>query len=150
MNLVFDHYSDNPIIAVMVSWPPHPQGIRQIRVCCPLLRKPFMEVVFRNGESTQHVFGKQGFMRFWQEAELLIENLTDIVVIKEFAAEPMVDKEAFLLAMQTCLDDSIAESFAIFEGGMYKLFLDQYGSNCKGLPALVDVKIDQARAQVSQ
>jgi len=150
MNLVFDHYADNPVIAAMVSWPPHPHGIAQIRVCCPLLRKPFMEVAYCNGDSSQHVFSKQGFTRFWQEAELLIENLTDIVVVKEFATEPMAETEPFLKEMRMCLDDSIAESFAIFDGGMYQLFLDQYGSNCKALPAEVSARLDQARSKISQ
>ena len=109
-----------------------------------------MEVTYGNGESTQHAFGKQGFTRFWQEAEVLIETLTNIVVTKEFAAEPMAEKATYLQEIQACLEDSIAESFAIFDGGMYQLFLDQYGNNCKALPAEVCAKLEQARSKVGQ
>ena len=149
MNLVFDQYSDNPIVAAMVSWPPHPHGIEEIRACCPLLRQPFIEITYLDGQSSQYAFGKQGFLRFWQEAEVLIESLTNIRILREFAVAPMTDHDRFSREVDDCLKESIEESNAIFEGGMYQLFLDQYGANCKDLPSDVSAKIREAESKVA-
>lgn len=148
VNLVLAQYTDNPIIAVLVSWPPHPLGIHRIRASNPLLRKPFIEISYRDGGHTQHAFGKQGFLRFWQETELLLQRLTDIDLTKEFSLDEMEDKAAFTAELENCLEESILESEAIFQGGMYQLFLDQYGANCKDLPPAVSARMAAAKQRL--
>jgi len=89
-------------------------------------------------------------MRFWQEAEVLIQNLTNISLDTEFPVQPMADRDTFLQDVRACLAQSIAESNAIFDGGMYQLFLDQYGNNCKDLPDEVCIRIKQAQSKVGK
>jgi len=148
MNLVLDRYTDNPVIGAIVAWPPKKERIKTLRGCCPLLRKPFIEIEYENGRTESCSFPKGAFAQFWAEAVVIIETTTDIEIISEFECPPPAHKSELVSELQIALEECIAESAEIYAGGMYKLFLDQYGRNYKGLPDEVQEQIERAQKEV--
>jgi hypothetical protein len=148
MNLVLDRYTDNPVIGAIVAWPPKKERIKTLRGCCPILRKPFIEIEYENGRTESCKFPKGAFGQFWAEAVVIIETITDIEIISEFECPPPADKSELVSELQIAVQECIAESAEIFAGGMYKLFLDQYGKNYKGLPDEVQEKIERAQQEL--
>lgn len=134
MNCVLSRYSDNPIIARLVSWPPSKQKVITLRGSRPVFRNPFIEIEYEGGQTKAYSFPKSGFLKFWAEAVVIIETVTDIEVNSEFSFRPFENGPALisevLAEKQECIDDSVK----MFDAGIYGSFLDQFGENCKDMP----------------
>lgn len=149
MNLALDRYADNPIIDELVCWPPNPQKVKSLRGCFPMLRRPFIEIEYVDGKSRHQHFAKNSFVEFWSEAVVIVGVITDIDLISEFKFRPVSNRDIFEKDVLESRQECIAESNQMFVGGMYQLFLDQYGANCKSLPADAIHKIAQAKNRIS-
>lgn len=145
MNLTLDHYADNPIIDELVFWPPKPRKIKTVRASAVIFRKPFIEVEFEGEQAFHRQFARDSFARYWAEACVILETLTTIELISEFAFEPLADRENYLKTLISTRDYCIRESNLMFDQGMYAQFLMQYGEDCKNLPQDCLQKIAQAR-----
>ena len=134
MNCVLGRFTDNPIIARMVTWPPSKQRVITLRGSHPVFRKPFIEIEYEGGKTKAYSFPKSAFSNFWAEAVVIIETVTDIEVLSEFDYKPIENKSALvsqvLAEKQECIDDSNK----MFDAGVYGSFLDQFGQNCKDIP----------------
>jgi hypothetical protein len=148
MNLTLDRYADNPIIDELVYWPPKQNRIQSVRACCVMFRKPFIEVSMEGGEVFQRHFGRDSFARYWAEASVILETLTNIELISDFRFEPVRDSEKLVQEVLTNRDECIRESNLMFDEGMYQQFLLQYGEDCKNLPQDAVQKISYAREQL--
>ncbi len=149
MNLALDRYADNPIIDELVCWPPRPQKVKSLRGCLPMIRKPFIEIEYMDGESRQLHLPKSSFVEFWSEAVVIIGAITDIELISELKFQPVQDKESLIKEVLKSRDECIEESNQMFVGGMFQLFLDQYGANYKNLPADTLKNIADARNRIN-
>jgi len=149
MNLVLDRYADNPIIDELVSWPPNPQKVKSLRGCLPMIRKPFIEIEYVGGELLHRHFTKNSFVEFWSEAVVIVGAITDIEVISEFKFQPVQNRDNLNTEVLESRQECIEESNQIFDGGMFQLFLDQYGANCKNLPASAVNNIAEAKKKIS-
>jgi len=145
MNLVLDQLADNPIIDELVFWPPREQPVKSIRACSVLFRQPFIEVKMQDGEVFQRHFPRESFARFWAEALVILETLTNIELVSDFSFTPIADREALQRRVLETRTECIAESDLMYEQGMYAQFLMQYGEDCRDLPAATVEKIDRAR-----
>jgi len=149
MNLALDQYTDNPIIDELVCWPPRPQKVKSLRGCFPMIRKPFIEIEYMDGESRHLHLPKSSFVEFWSEAVVIISAITDIELISEFKFQPLQDKESLIKEVLESRDECIEESNQIFVAGMFQLFLDQYGANYKNLPVDTQRNIADARNRIN-
>jgi len=149
MNLALDRYADNPIIDELVCWPPRPQKVKSLRGCYPMLRRPFIEIEYIDGESRHLHFPKSSFVQFWSEAVVIIGAITDIELISEFNFQPVQDKENLIKEVFESRDECIEESNQMFVAGMFQLFLDQYGANYKNLPADTNKNIAEAKIRIN-
>jgi len=149
MNAVLDRFSDNPVVGKIVDWPPSKQKIKLIRGSLPVFRKPFIEIEFENGRIKSFSFPKAGFAQFWAEAEVVLETVTDIEVVSEFDSRPVEDKSELVQQILEDKRECIGESSEMYQAGMYRPFLDQYGKNCKDLPDEVLEKIAFARKHLT-
>ncbi|MGI9318375.1 MAG: hypothetical protein ACR2QW_13685 [bacterium] len=147
MNAVLSRFADNPIIGKIVTWPPGRHKIKMMRGSLPILRKPFIEVEYENGQIQSFSFSKHGFAEFWAEAVVILETVTDIEIVSEINFPPLDTRsdlvEQLLADKQECISDSVE----MFDADMFALFLDQFGKNCKDLPDDLKQKIDKAYIQ---
>lgn len=148
MNLTLDRYAENPIIDELVYWPPKQHRIQSVRACCVMFRKPFIEVSMEGGEVFQRHFVRDSFARYWAEASVILDTLTNIELISDFEFEPVRDSEKLVQEVLTNRDECIRESNLMFNEGMYEQFLLQYGEDCKNLPPDAAQKISYAREQL--
>lgn len=149
MNAVLDRFSDNPVIGKIVEWPPSKQKIKLIRGSLPVFRKPFIEIEFEDGRIKSFNFPKAGFAKFWVEAEVVLETVTNIEIVSEFNSRPPEDKPELVQQVLEDKQECIGDSNEMYKAGMYKSFLDQYGENCRDLPDEVLEKIALARRRVT-
>lgn len=149
MNLVLDRYTDNPIIDELVIWPPNPQKVKSLRGCLPMIRKPFIEIEYVGGEMLHRHYAKNSFVEFWSEAIVIVGAITDIEVISEFKFQPVQNRDILTTEVLKSRQECIEESNQIFDGDMFQLFLDQYGANCKNLPAAAINNIAEAKKKIS-
>ena len=149
MNAVLSRLSDNPVIGKIVEWPPSQQKIKLIRGSLPVFRKPFIEIEFEDGRIKSFSFPKAGFAKFWAEAGVVLETVTDIAVVSEFDFRPLENKSKLVKQILEDKEECIEDSSEMYNAGMYKSFLDQYGENCRDLPDEVLGKIALARKRVS-
>ena len=148
MNLTLDRYAENPIIDELVYWPPKQHRIQSVRACSVMFRKPFIEVSMQGGEVFQRHFVRDSFARYWAEANVILDTLTNIELISDFRFEPISDPEKLVQEALTNRDECIRESNLMFNEGMYQQFLLQYGEDCKNLPPDTAQKISYAREQL--
>ena len=101
------------------------------------------------GESRHLHLPKSSFVEFWSEAVVIIGAITDIELISELKFQPVQDKESLIKEVLKSRDECIEESHQMFVGGMFQLFLDQYGANYKNLPADTQKNIADARNRIN-
>lgn len=145
MNLALDHYADNPVIDEIVCWPPKLQKMKSIRACLPIFRKPFIEIEMEDGEIITRNFLKHSFDRHWAEAMVILDTICDIELRSDFQFEPFRDRESLRKKVLATRQECIVESNLMFDAGMFKQFLYQYGEDCKDLPDEVKQKIVLAK-----
>ena len=148
MNLVLDHYADNPIIDELVFWPPKSRRIKSVRAASAMFRRPFIEVELDGGDVFHRHFARDSFAEFWAEACVILDTLTRIELISDFSFRPVAEPEKLQQRVLATRDECIEESNKMFEQGMYAPFLMQYGEDCKDLPAASQQKITHAIAQL--
>ena len=148
MNLTLDRYAENPIIDELVFWPPKLNRIQSVRACCVMFRKPFIEASMEGGEIFQRHFTRDSFARYWAEASVILDTLTNIELISDFGFEPVRDSEKLVQEILTNRDECIRESNLMFDEGMYEQFLMQYGEDCENLPRDTVQRITHAMEQL--
>ncbi len=148
MQLALDYFADNPVIDEIVEWPPRDRRITRIRACNVLFRQPFIEVTLADGEVFQRHFMRQSFAQDWAEARVILETLTAIELITEFQIAPLADRDARIARVLAARDECIDESDKMFEQGMYRQFLQQYGEDYKDLPPAAAEKIAVAKRRI--
>ena len=150
MNLAFEELADNPVIDELVRWPPRTQAIRSIRACNVLFRKPFIEVTLADGEVFQRHFARPDFAEHWAEASVILETLTDIELVAEFAFTPIRDRSALVDRILDCRRDCIVEAEKMFEQGMYRQYLSQFGEDYRDLPEVILDHMETARQALAE
>ena len=148
MNLALDRYADNPIIDELLSWTAVPRKVKSLRGSFPVFRKPFIEVVYDDGETEYQHFPKEGFVKFWAEASVIIDTLTDIELISEFDFPPVADRGIQVNQILESRKECIEECREMFASGFFQIFVDQYGWNCKDLPADIDKNLAEAMSKI--
>ena len=149
MNHTLDQFADNPIIDELVCWPPRPQAIRSIRASCPLFRQPFLEITLENDEMLTRHFSKDGFPGYWAEAMVILQTLTPIELISDVKVAELSDTDEFIKQILAEQEASVAEASMMFENGMYKQYLWQFGPDYKGLPPEVEENIAIAQSRLT-
>ncbi|MCP4768692.1 MAG: hypothetical protein GY875_20815 [Gammaproteobacteria bacterium] len=145
MNLLLDEYADNPIIDELVFRPPQKQRVISVRACSVMFRKPFIEVEMEDGEVFHRHFARPSFVEAWARACVILETVTGIKLISEFSFNAVDDRERLVAEVLARRDECIAESNLMFDEGMYAQFLQQYGEDCRNLPADAEERIAIAR-----
>ncbi len=145
MNLALDQLADNPIIDELVQWPPRAQRMLSLRACNVMFRKPFIEARMADGELFQRHFPRPGFADYWAEASIILATLTSIEIISDFSFKPVSDRDALVARVLACREECIGEAEQMFDQGMYAQYLQQFGEDCRDLPAETEQRIAQAR-----
>ena len=149
MNHTLDQFADNPIIDELVSWPPRSQAISSVRASCPLFRQPFLEITLDNGETLTRRYSKDGFPGYWAEAMVILQTLTSIELISDVKVAELSETNEFIKQILAEQEASIAEASMMFENGMYKQYLWQFGKDYKGLPPQVEQNIAVAQSRLA-
>ena len=149
MKLALEQLSDNPIIDELVYLPVHSRRIVSLRACSVMFRKPFIEVTLADGEVIQRHFQRLSFAESWAEACVILETLTGIRLISDFRFNPVANREELVAQVLSCRDECIADANQMYEQGMYKQFLVQFGADCANLPAEVVLRIEAAEKRVA-
>ena len=149
MYATIEYFSDNPIIDELINWVPWNRKIVTIRASIPMLRKAFVEVTLNRGKPIVRHFQKQDFAADWAEAEFILATLTEINLIAEFPYQAVNHNDQMAEDIANAKKRVIKESQAIFEAGMYQLFLDQYGENYRDLPATTIEEIATAKKMLA-
>lgn len=149
MNLALDQLADNPIIDELVQWPPRVQRMLSLRACSAMFRKPFIEARMADGELFQRHFPRPSFAEHWAEASVILETLTCIEIVSDFSFNPVSDRDALVVRVLTCRDECIGEANQMFDQGMYAQYLQQFGEDCRDLPADTKQRIAHARKALS-
>ena len=150
MNLALDELADNPIIDELVEMPPRAQRMRRVRACNVLFRRPFVEVTLESGDMFQRHFARADFGVHWAEASVILQTLTAAEVVSEFDFVPVADRAALVQRVLDCRDECIAEAERMFEQGMYRQYLQQFGADYRDLPAATAAHIETARAELAK
>lgn len=148
MNLALEHYAENPIIDELVYLPHKTNRIDSVRACASMFRRPFIEVEMGGGEVHHRHFLRDTFARDWAEAKVILDALTDIELISEFRYTPLKDPDRLVREVLKTREACIAEADLMFDNGMYLQYLNQFGLECKNLPAETESKVAKARASV--
>ena len=149
MNLALDELADNPIIDELVCWPPRAQRMLSLRACSVMFRKPFIEARMADGELIQCHFIRTSFAADWAEASVILETLTRIEILSEFSFVPVSDRKALVARVLACRDQCIAEANLMYDQGMYAQYLQQFGADCRDLPADTERRIAEARRMLA-
>jgi len=149
VNLLLDEYAENPVIDELVFWPPKKQRMISVRACSVMFRKPFIEVELEDGEVFHRHFARPSFVESWAEACVILETVSRIKLISEFSFNAVDDRERLVAEVLARRDECIAESNLMFDEGMYTQFLQQYGEDCRDLPADAERRIATARQHLS-
>ena len=150
MNLALDEFADNPIIDELMRWPPRDQAMRSIRACNVLFRKPFIEVQLADGDVFQRHFSRADFGKHWAEASVILQTLTRAEIISEFDFVPLTDRDELARRALECRERCIAEADLMYEQGMYRQYLHQFGPDCRDLPRETLDRIERARDELSR
>ncbi len=135
MKLALDRFADNPVIDEFICRTGNNRPIKSLRAAAPVWRKPFIEIEYLNSKKHDHMhFPKELFMHYWSEAVVILETLTDIALISEFKCNPVANRKATVETIISTRNACIRECDGMFESGMYRVFIDQFGPNCKDLP----------------
>lgn len=145
MKLALDKFADNPIIDEILDCMEDSRVISSIRASRPMWRKPFIEIEYRAGNPDHRHFSKDSFGRYWGEAMVVLETLTDIQLVSEFDSGAVNNKEATVETILSTRNACIRECDPMFDAALYPVYLDQFGSNCKNLPADTMSKIETAK-----
>jgi hypothetical protein len=123
--------------------------MQSLRACSVMFRKPFIEARMADGELFQRHFARPGFAGHWAEASIILATLTRIEIISDFSFNPVSDRDALVARVLACRDECIAEANQMFDQGMYAQYLQQFGEDCRDLPADTEQRIVQARQLLS-
>ncbi|MFT5502987.1 MAG: hypothetical protein ACI845_000596 [Gammaproteobacteria bacterium] len=149
MNITLDHFAeDNPVIDELVENPPRSRKVISLRASNPIFRKPFIEIELDNGQLIQRHFMKADFAKYWAEAVVILETITTIRVESDFAYTPVSDRENLEQQVLDQRESSISECNEIFGHGWYKVYLQQFGRDCKKLPAETIRNIQKAMQEM--
>ena len=149
MNLALEEYTDNPIIDELVCWPPKPHKMKSIRACCPIFRKPFIEIEMGDAEPVIRHFPRESFAQYWAEAMVILDTLSEIELLSDFRFESYQDWQALAEKVLATRQECIVQSNLMFDSGMFEAFLHQYGEDCKNLPDEVKQRIAVARKSLN-
>jgi hypothetical protein len=149
MNLALDEFCYNSIIDDLVEWPPRSQRILTVRGCSTLFRRPFIVVKLADGEFIVHHFARDSFAEHWAEAVVILKTLTTIETISDFDYPACANQADLVAKMLRIRDESIVDSNLMYGHQLYQQFLDQYGEDCKNLPADTVAKIANARSELA-
>jgi len=149
MNHTLDQFSDNPIIDELVRWPPRAQSISSVRASSPMFRQPFVEITLDNDETITRTFAKDGFTEYWTEAKVILDTLTSIKLISDVKVSETIDIDELTARIHEEREESVADAELMFENGMYKQYLWQFGLDYKGLPEQVVKNIAIAHARIA-
>jgi hypothetical protein len=145
MNSALDEFADNPIIEELNFLRAHIKKIKSLRASSTLWRKSFVEINHDGGKLEHLKYERDGFIRDWAEASVILQTLTDIKCIAEFNFKPPTDKDALVEKVLQTRDKCIEECQTMFDSKLYQVYLNQFGPNCKGLPAATLANIEAAR-----
>ena len=149
MKLALDRFADNPVIDELICWIDSNRPIKSLRACAPIWRKPFIEIEYRNLKKIDHMhFSKELFIHYWSEATVILDTLTDIELISEFKCHSIANRQATVETILSTRNACIIECDAMFESGIFRVYLDQFGVNCKNLPEDTRQKIKSASANL--
>ena len=84
MNSVLDEFADNLIIEELNYLRGHVKKIKSLRASSTLWRKSFVEIDHDGGKLEHLKYGRDGFIRDWAEATVILQTLTDIECTAEF------------------------------------------------------------------
>ena len=145
MNSALDEFADNPIIEELNFLRGHIKKIKSLRASSTLWRGSFVEINHDGGKLQHLKYEREGFIRDWAEASVILQTLTDIECKAEFDFKPPSNKvELIEKALQT-RKKCIEECQTMFDSKLYQVYLNQFGDNCKGLPAETQANIKTAR-----
>jgi hypothetical protein len=145
MYAVLDHFSDISIIDEFIHSAPKNRRVRKIRACVPMIRKPFIELIVSDNQSVVRQFHKEGFATEWAKAAVIFETLTNIEVISEFDFPACGNLTGLIVEIGEIRNELIEESCRMFDLGMYRQFVNQYGLHYKNLPTDSIKKLKIAR-----
>ena len=145
MKLALDKFSDNPIIDEILDCMDNTRVISSIRASRPMWRKPFIEIEYITGTPDHRHFMKDSFNRYWADAEVVLETLTNIQLMSEFDSGAVNNKEAMVETILSTRNACIRECEPMYEAQLYQVFVDQFGSNYKNLPTETLSKIETAK-----
>jgi len=144
-----DKFADNPIIDELICWWDSSKKIVCLRASAPLWRKPFIEVSYADGSMIHMHLPKEMFIHYWSRAVIILNALTDIKLESEFKHHPVEERDSLEKSIASTYDTCIRECDNMFESGLYQVYLDQFGPNCKNLPDEVMTKLEKARQALS-
>ena len=145
MNSTLDEFADNPIIEELNFLRSHFKNIKSLRASSTLWRKAFIEIDHDGGKVDHLKFEREGFIRDWAEASVILQTLTDIKCTAEFDFKPPANKVALIEKVLQTRDKCIEECQTMFDSELYQVYLNQFGHNCKGLPAATQANVETAR-----
>ena len=146
-----DYFAEqNDVIDELVEMPPRKQKVLLVRACNPLFRTPFIEITLDDGQVIQRKFSRRGFAEAWSEAAVILEAITSIKTESEFDFEPVASEKDLIEEVLQQRQVSIADTNEMFDSGMYKVFLYQFGRDCKNLPADTIRKIHFAQQEMKK
>lgn len=150
MKLALDRFGDNPIIDELLNWMEKNQAIKSLRACAPIWRKAFIEIEYQHPSKMHHMhFPKELFIHYWSEASVILETLTDIDLNAEFKYQTPENRPATVETILSTRNACIRECDSMFESGLYQVYVDQFGANCKDLPDETLAKLEMARHNIN-
>jgi hypothetical protein len=149
MNSALDEFADNPIIEELNFLRTHFKKIKSLRASSTLWRKAFIEIDHDGGKVDHLKFEREGFIRDWAEATVILQTLTDIKCMAEFDYKPPADKDALVDKVLQARDKCIEECQTMFDSGLYQVYFNQFGYNCKDLPSEAKANLDEARQKIN-
>ncbi len=81
---------------------------------------------------------------------MILESLTDIELVSEFKCNPVTNREATVETILSTRNACIRECASMFESGLYEVYINQFGPNCKDLPKEARTSLEIARREVNQ
>lgn len=149
MKLALDRFADNPVIDELIDRLDNRRAIKSLRACAPIWRKPFIEITYQASTQQEHMhFPKELFIHYWSEATPILETLTDIELVSEFKPSSIKNRQATVQTIISTRNACIRECDSMFEAGLYQVYLDQFGPNCRNLPDETLSKIEIASSRL--
>ena len=149
MRAVLEYFDDNAVIDELLTCVSGRQRIISIRACMPMLRKPFIEIKLQGAADVIRHFPRPAFIRQWAEAKTILETLTDIDLISEFELTVPPDAQRTAQEALSTRDQCIEECDAMFQAGLYRQYVDQFGANCRDLPQTTQHRLKEAQEAIA-